>query len=158
VNKVAAFEMVIKGADAIVSQPVRFEKPIELNRWYDIELRVGMTEIECYLDGKLLMTYTKPRSIFAIAGRDEKTNEVVIKVVNANPTPGNIQIQLQHAGKLASQANVITLASKSEEDENSFENPEQFVPVNSTTAIDGAEFSYKFQPWSLTVLRVKTEQ
>jgi alpha-N-arabinofuranosidase len=158
VNKVAAFEMVIKGADAIVSQPVRFEKPIELNRWYDIELRVGMNEVECYLDGKLLMTYTKPKSIFAIAGRDEKTNELVIKVVNANPTVSNIHIQLKQADKLSSRANVVTLASKSEEDENSFENPEQFVPVNSTMAITGTDFSYGFQPWSLTVLRVKVEQ
>ena len=157
VNKVAAFEMVIKGADAIVSQPVRFEKPIELNRWYDIELRVGMTDVQCYLDGKLLMTYTKPKSVFAIAGRDEKTNELVVKVVNANSTISNVKIELQSAGKLASLATVITLASTSEEDENSFDNPIQYVPLSTTTPIQGPEFTYGFQPWSLTILRLKNQ-
>jgi alpha-N-arabinofuranosidase len=154
VNRIAAFEMVIKGSDAIVTQPVRFEKPIELNRWYDIELRVGMTDVECYLDGKLLMTYTKPKSVFAIAGRDEKTKEVVIKVVNANPMSKEIVIDLQNS-QLTSQANVITLASGSDEDENSFEQPKQFIPVSEAVKLSAPTFAYVFKPWSVTVIRIK---
>lgn len=157
VNRVAVFETVTKGADAIVSQPVRFEKPIELNRWYDIELRVGMTKVECYLDGELLMTYTKPKSVFAIAGRDENTKEIVIKVVNANPMSSAINIQLKNAGKVSSSAQAITLASGSDEDENSFENPTQFVPVTERVELAAPNFTYAFKPWSLTVLRIKEQ-
>jgi alpha-L-arabinofuranosidase len=155
VNKIAAFEMVIKGADAIVSQPVRLEKPIELNRWYDIELRVGMTEVECYLDGKLLMTYTRPKSVFAIAGLDEKTNEVVIKVVNATDKVNRIRIKLDHLDNIQPEAKIILLSSRSNEDENSFESPKQFVPQTEQRKIDSNEFTQDFKPWSLTVMRIK---
>jgi alpha-L-arabinofuranosidase len=41
-NKVSAFEMVTNGTDAMVSQPLDLQKPVENNRWYDIEIRVGM--------------------------------------------------------------------------------------------------------------------
>lgn len=155
VNRIAAFEMVIKGADAIVSQPVRLESPIELNRWYDIELRVGMTEVECYLDGKLLMKYTRPKSVFAIGGLDEKTNEVVIKVVNATANENPIRITLDHLGKFNPEATMISLSSPSSEAENAFENPQQFVPVTEKTKIVGADFVHPFKPWSLTVIRIK---
>lgn len=154
VNRIAAFEMVIKGADAIVTQPVRFEKPIELNRWYDIELRVGMTEVECYLDGKLLMTYKQPKAVFAISGTDEKTNEIVVKVVNATEKINPMNITLEHADALQVDATVITLAANSGDDENSFEHPEQFVPVSETVKLDSADFVYPFKPWSITILRI----
>jgi len=157
VNRIAAFEMVTKGADAIVTQPVRFEKPIELNRWYDIELHVGMTEVVCYMDGKQLMTYTRPKSVFAIGGLDEKTNEVVIKVVNATNEVNPINITLEHAAKVT-RAKAITLSATSGDDENSFEHPEQFVPVTEAVKVNTPAFVYPFKPWSITILRIQQEK
>ena len=158
VNRIAAFEMVINGADAIVTQPVRFEKPIELNRWYDLELRVGMTEVECYVDGKLLMTYSQPKKVFAIGGLDENTNEVVVKVVNATDKMNPVDIVLEDAGALSEKATSITLSANSSDDENSFDHPMQFVPVMEAVNIDNASFVYHFKPWSITVLRIKQQK
>ncbi len=154
-NKVAAFEMVTNGTDAMVTQPVNLEKPIETNRWYDIEIKVSNTTIECYLDGKLLMTYREPRKFFSIAGQDEKTGEIIIKVVNATGQPKRTTVLLEGAESVSSTGKAITLSSNSLEDENSFDNPTQFVPKEEKFEGVKSEFEYTFKAWSVTVLRIK---
>ncbi|MBL0739823.1 alpha-L-arabinofuranosidase C-terminal domain-containing protein [Chryseolinea lacunae] len=156
-NKVAAFETVTKGADAIVSQPVRLEKPVELNRWYDIELRVNNTNVECFLDGKLLMMYTKPLDFFGIAGRDEQTHEVVIKLVNATNTSRKVSLRINNTS-LESNGKAIVISSSSPDDENSFEQPRQFVPQEDVVRNVASEFEYSCKPWSTTVLRLKEKR
>lgn len=153
-NKVAAFEMVTKGADAIVTQPVRLETPIELNRWYDIELQVNQTEVICFLDGKRLMQYARPRTVFAIAGLDETNGDVVIKLVNAHAEPKPIHINLQHAGQLKKEGKAIILSANAPDDENSFEHPEAFVPTTVPLSVEQPAFMYTCKPWSITILRI----
>ncbi|SHG71102.1 Alpha-L-arabinofuranosidase C-terminus [Chryseolinea serpens] len=157
VNKIAAFESVTKGADAIVTQPVRLENAIELNRWYTIELHVNNNTVECFLDGKLLMTYTKPKDFFSIAGRDEKTNEIVVKVVNATGGKRNVLLKINKA-QLENTGKAITLSSGSPEDENSFAQPRQFIPQETMVNGVASNFEYEFQPWSITVLRLKEKR
>ncbi|RAW02278.1 alpha-L-arabinofuranosidase C-terminal domain-containing protein [Pseudochryseolinea flava] len=154
VNKIAAFESVSKGGDAIVSQPVRLENPIEINRWYDVELRVANTSVECFLDGKLLMRYEKPRDFFAIAGVDEQSNEVVVKVVNASAQSRKVDLVLS-GGTVNHKAKAITLSSPSADDENTFERPTQFIPVSESFDVKGQKSQYDFKPWSITILRMK---
>jgi len=156
-NKVAAFESVTRGADAIVSQPVRLESAIELNRWYTIELHVDHHTVTCYLDGKRLMTYTQPKDFFSIAGRDEKTNEVVIKVVNATASKRDVRMEITDT-RLENTGKAITLSADSPDDENSFEQPRQFVPQETTVAGVAPNFNYEFKPWSITVLRLKEKR
>ena len=52
-------------------QQKRLPARIETNRWYDITLEVGKDKVDCYLDGKLLMSYTETPSSMSLAGRDE---------------------------------------------------------------------------------------
>jgi len=151
-NKVSAFELVANGMEAMVTQPVRLEQIIETNRWYAIEIRVSTATIECYLDGKLLMTYTEPRKIFSIAGRDAKTNEIVVKVVNATDRFNHTKIQIEGTKGL-SLGKAIVLSSTLPEDENSFDNPVQFVPKEETFEVTSSVVEYNFKPWSITVLR-----
>jgi alpha-L-arabinofuranosidase len=155
VNKIAAFESVTKGADAIVSQPVRLENPIELNRWYDIELRVGNRDVACFLDGRLLMMYKTPRDLFAIAGKDEQLHEVVVKVVNASPTARPVDLQFDGDAEYLKTGKSITLSSRGPDDENSFEKPQEFVPITELFESANRKFNYTFKPWSITILRVK---
>lgn len=156
-NRVSAFEIVNQGTDAMVTQPVTLEHAIETGRWYDVELRVEANTIECFLDGKLLMTYHEPERFFSIAGTDEVTGEIIVKVVNAYTRPLATRIVLDGAPAATGHGKSITLAADSEEAENSFDMPERFVPV--TDRFDGVApaFEYIFKPLSVTILRLKAE-
>ncbi len=156
-NRVSAFELVTNGADAMVTQPVTLEKPIETNRWYSIELRVKYTSIECYLDGKLLMTYKEPRTFFSIAGIDDKTGEVIIKVVNAGKEPVNTAIKLSTDKAIAGVGKTVTLSANDPQAENSLGHPLQYIPVERNFTGFKNRFDYMFKPWSITILRIRQE-
>lgn len=156
-NRVSAFELVTSGTDAMVTQPVTLEKPVETNRWYSIELRVNYTSIECYLDGKLLMTYKEPRTFFSIAGVDGKTGEVIVKVVNAGKEPVNAVIRLSTDKAIAGVGKTVTLSASDPQAENSLEHPLQYIPVERNFTGFKNNFDYLFKPWSVTVLRIRQE-
>ncbi|MBT34318.1 MAG: alpha-L-arabinofuranosidase [Thalassobius sp.] len=156
-NRVAAFELVTNGTDAMVTQPVTLENPIETDKWYNVELQVNNGTIDCYLDGELLMTYKDPRRFFSIAGKDEATGEIVVKVVNASDSPYQTAINLEGVDTVNPVGKVITLSAESANDENSLDEPEKYVPVETVYKEFKPEFEMAFKPWSVTVLRISTK-
>ncbi len=52
---------------------------------------------------------------------------------------------------------VVTLAAKSGEDENSFDEPLRIAPRTSMYKKFGREFNYTFKPFSYTILRIKVK-
>lgn len=103
------------------------------------------------------MTYTEPPKLFAIAGKDEKNGEVIVKVVNASSEPIETNITLSGLQKIASTSELITLKAKTGEEENSFESPKKTIPVKENISGISADFKRVFPPFSLSVLRVKSE-
>jgi alpha-N-arabinofuranosidase len=156
-NRVSAFEMVTNGADAMVTQPVTLETPVETNRWYTVELRVSYTSIECYLDGKLLMTYKEPRTFFSIAGTDERTGEIIVKVVNAGKEPVRSAVEVKTAKAIVGVGKTLTLSADAPQAENSLEHPLQYIPVERNFTGFKNSFEYVFKPWSVTILRIRQE-
>jgi alpha-L-arabinofuranosidase len=134
----------------------KLDAPIQTGRWYEITLEVGPDTVACYLDGKLLMTYTPPPVFFAIAGKDSTTGDLIIKTVNAGATPYTTQINLQHAPRVQSQATLIALAAPNGEAENSFTQPRKYVPVTSTITGVNNSFAITFKPYSINIVRVHT--
>jgi alpha-L-arabinofuranosidase len=94
----------------------------------------------------------QPR-LYASATRDDKSGEVILKVVNALSNPIAAAIQVQGAGKLKPEGTAITL-SGGLADENSMDNPKKVAPVSSAVRGVKSEFTYTFKPNSLTVLRL----
>lgn len=156
VNAVSMFETVTHGFDvANLNSPVGLPSKIEKNKWYDITLQVMGDSLACYLDGKLLMSYREPKKFFALAGKDEARGEVVVKLINAYAQPFKTIIQLN--GKpVVDSATLITLTAPDGNAENTFEHPEQFVPVTykinfGTEGAAGVELV----PYSINVIRMK---
>ena len=156
VNRIGVFEKVTNGYDVSnISSAVKLSDTIQPNKWYDIALEVGIDTVKCFLDGKLLMTYTEPDKVFAISGRDSVNGDLVIKIVNAYSTETPITIQMQNEN--VSSAKLISLSSLNLTDENSFETPEKFVPVTTTLpGIAGNNFTLQVKPYSINVIRLKT--
>ncbi len=92
-------------------------------------------------------------NLFASASIDERTGEVVLKVVNISPSPREVQINLAGAKQIkkTGKAFVITGDLKAE---NSLDEPMRVAPVEQSLAAGSNEFKYSFAPNSLTVLRV----
>lgn len=156
-NRVAAFELVTEGVDAMVSQPVNLERPIELNKWYEIELQVKNGEVECLLDGKHLMSYREPDKFFSLAGKDEKTGEIILKVVNAYGTAMTTTVDFRGKGKVESSGKVITISAEASDKENSLEFPQKYVPVEENFNSFAPVFDYTFKPYSITILRIQEQ-
>jgi alpha-L-arabinofuranosidase len=146
------FESVTHAYDvAGLTNQFKLDSPIQTGRWYNITIDVGTDTVKCYLDGKLLMTYTPPSAFFAIAGKDATTGDLIIKTVNAGAEPYTTQITLDNLHGVKPQATLITLQAPNGEAENSFEKPKQYVP--DTTIITGVK-TVTFKPYSINVLRI----
>jgi alpha-N-arabinofuranosidase len=156
VNKVGVFEKVNNGYDVSnISSTVNLPDTIAANRWYDIALEVGVDTVKCYLDGKLLMTYTEGDKLFAIAGKDSAKGDIIVKIVNAYSSEVPVNINLKNTVTANSTAKLITLTAPALTDENSFEHPAQYVPFNTAVPVTSDGLSFGVKPYSINVVRIK---
>ena len=135
-------------------------KPLNLatGKWYKIKIEVRGETYKCYLDGRLMHEFTDVQNfdpLYAHVGRTEN-GKIIIKIVNVTETSQNVQIALNGAGNLSSQAKVTVITGGSD-DENSFRVPEQVVPKEETFNGVSANFTYPAKPCSLTILEIESK-
>ncbi|MBS1746784.1 MAG: DUF1080 domain-containing protein [Bacteroidetes bacterium] len=156
VNKIAVFEKVTNGDDVSnISSAVNLPDTIQPGRWYDIELQVGVDTVKCYLNGKLLMSYTEPDKFFAISGKDETSGDIIVKMVNAYNNEMPVQIDFKNIVSLQPNAEIVTLSAPHLTDENSFQQPTQYVPEKKSIYLNSKNPAFKIKPYSINVLRIK---
>ncbi len=154
-NSHAVFESVTNAFDvAAISESKRLDTAIETGRWYDITLEVGIDKVDCYLDGKLLITYKEPKQFFSIAGRDDTTGDIIIKAVNASGTPYQTSISIEGVKELQSTGQLLSLYAPSPNVENSFTAPIKYIPKEQQLANISPYFELNFKPYSINVLRL----
>lgn len=159
VNKISVFEKVSNGYDVSnISSPVNLPDTIAANRWYDVRLEVGTDTVKCFLDDKLLMTFTEPGKLFSIAGTEEKSGDIIVKVVNGYGAEMPVDIQLENTAQLSETANVTTLSAPALTDENSYEHPAQFIPVSTTLPANANGLSFRAKPFSINIIRFKEKR
>lgn len=128
---------------------------VETGRWYDIRVEVTGRAIRCFLDGQLVHDeQSRPApSLFALAGRDDATGELVLKVVNL--AEESVTGELRLTGALASgQGSLTVLTSGSLDDNNALDDQTKVVPRTRAARLEGATLRQRFAARSLTVLRV----
>jgi alpha-L-arabinofuranosidase len=94
-------------------------------------------------------------SLYASATVDAKSNEVIIKLVNVNPTEKTIELNIDGSAKLGSKAFVTTLTSSDMQAENTVDNPTKIAPVAREINVSGKTITYQLEPNSLNVIRIK---
>ena len=156
VNKIGVFEKVINGYDVSnISAAVDLPDTIQTNKWYDITLDVGVDTVKCYLDGKLLMTYTEPDKLFAISGKDESNGDIIVKIVNAYVSEMPVDIDFKNDDFKSSNILLTTLSSPSLTDENTFDEPEKYIPLTKQLSGVTKKFSLQLKPYSVNIVRLK---
>jgi len=130
---------------------------VEAGRWYDIRIELAGARIRCFLDGKLIHdeTVRPSTSLFAVAGRDTRTGEIVLKAINVSEEPVSVDVTLHGLRAPARSAAVTELTSARLSDNNTMAEPERIVPGERLVRIAGPSFRHTFPARSLTVMRVR---
>ena len=97
------------------------------------------------------------RSLYASASREEKSGEVILKVVNVADNAQTTEIKLDGIIKVNGPAKAIVLTSGNSTDENTLAEPNKVVPVTKTIEVKGPTLQHSFPGNSVTVLRVKAK-
>ena len=136
------------------------EYSIEPQKWYNLKLVVTPQKSTLYIDGKQILSYV-PKGVmpnYAItSGIDEKTKELVLKVVNRMPVPYSPEIRIEGARNIAKVGKSISLCAKSEKEENSFKHPHKIYPIEKEFEGFSKCFRYNFAPYYYTILRIKVD-
>ena len=132
---------------------------VQTDRWYDIKVEIQNRHIRCYLDGKLIHDVTAPVAdhFFALAGRDHKTGDLIVKAINLSPQPVHATLDISGLAGLAPRAEVTVLTSERLADNNSLDAPAKVAPRTTSRSIAAPEFLNDFPANSLTVLRLKVK-
>lgn len=125
-------------------------------RWYAIRVQVEGMHIKAWLDDRQVIDTTLSRQDKAIAsaGIDEKTGELVVKVVNAVEGDNTVQLNLNGAAPTRNWMAVTVLTAPSNHDENSLEAPFRITPKTTRTPIS-KDMTYTAPPHSFSILRIK---
>jgi alpha-L-arabinofuranosidase len=135
---------------------------IESNRWYDIRIVVSGKRLKCYCDGQMIhdVDYESEgqvKALYASAASDQKTGDVIIKVVNTSASPLETKIDLSGAKDLTGKGNAIVLTSASPMDENTLDLPTKVSPVTKPFNFQGGAYERIFPGNSINILRFGTQ-
>lgn len=97
----------------------------------------------------------KSAELFALGGFEQKSGDVLLRVVNRAATPREVQIQIQGVPARTLLAKVTTLTHEDPTAENTVDNPDTVRPAETMLDHAGAEFAYTFKPCSFTLIRLR---
>lgn len=151
-NTVSCLQIVADGTKSgQISGTVRNLKLLH-DQVYQLKVTVSGNSIKCYLNDTLFVDYTQETAepVYASTVRAEN-GDLILKVVNVSGE--RIPVTLNIPGLSPSTATVSTLAAAAGSATNSFGQPENVFPTESTMEIsDGCV--YEAPPYSLTVIRI----
>ncbi len=105
-------------------------------------------------DGKPL---TGQNELYASSVIDDKSKEIIVKVVNAGANGRTVKIALNGVRKVKKNGSLILLHSADLKGFNSIENPKAIAPVEKEVAVKGKNIELTLPPYSLSVVKVQQE-
>ncbi|GIP16183.1 hypothetical protein J40TS1_18250 [Paenibacillus montaniterrae] len=157
-NTRTVIEKAVNGSRGIVSGVS--DQSIASNKTYKIKIIVEGSRIRCYLDDELLFDLNESKAtgpLYSSASLDEKTGDIILKVVNSSSNKQYSKVNVNGAAFITSDATVFEMSSPSLTDENSFDDPNNIEPVQKQVSNLGESFHYEFPAHSVTILRLRTE-
>lgn len=158
-NKRTAFQHIVDGTKYDFGPSV--DMTIADNRWYNIRIEVAGRHVKAYIDDALVVEADENPSapitpLFVSAVYDKPAQTTILKVVNTDPLPQQIAIQLAGATSVSKNATGEMITGQPD-DMNSIENPTKDVPHSISISNAAKEFTHEFPGNSVTVLRIKSK-
>lgn len=161
-NTRGSFERVQNGVVTTISEfdMAKFYS-VNTGEWYDLKLVVSGNNVKCYVNMELafdIVYNPKNGPLYTITSEDTKTGDIIIKVVNSSSRLWKTKINLNGVERIYPIGKKIVLKGNSLTGQNSFENPENVIPV--VTKITGLSNSFieSFEPYSVNIIRIKTRR
>ncbi|HEV8084589.1 MAG TPA: alpha-L-arabinofuranosidase C-terminal domain-containing protein [Chitinophagaceae bacterium] len=112
----------------------------------------GTNVVAALRNGKPL---TGADSLYVSSVVDRNTKEVIIKIVNASGKEQTNTFMLEGTTNAATQAEVTTLQSNDPGRENSFANPGNVSPKESSVDVKNKKINFLSMPYSFSVVKIK---
>ncbi len=150
-------EQTLNGGKEFLDDPI--PNRIESSRWYDIRVEVKGKDIVGYLDNTpVLAAIERARppantSMFAAASRDNKTGDLILKIVNAMPQAAMLDINIDGASAVEHTGMLEVMSGKAG-DVNSIYKQDRIIPRRVAVQFPGPRFSHVFPACSISVLRL----
>jgi alpha-L-arabinofuranosidase len=139
---------------------VSVQAGIEPGKWYDVKIEIKGSSVKGYLDGILVQQVgddrTNVKSLCVSASRDDKSGDIILKIVNTAAEPLETQIDLKGAGILSGSGKAIVLTSANPLDENTLEDPTKVSAKTEMITFSGTALTRTFSGNSFTVIRTAT--
>lgn len=153
-NTKHGLEQVVNGSKKQVATK---DGSVKTGKWYDIVLKQNGDSIMCWLDKELVfntkLQHNTALGVFSTASYDEKTGDIIVKVVNTTPEPNQTNINLGNYD--AKSAKLISLSSLKGTNENSIDNPTNVYPMEHSLSPKGGIVSLEIPAYSLSIVRIK---
>ncbi len=139
------------------------EVTVQPNRWYDIKIEVEGRQMRCYLDGELVaersdappQATAQPAPLYATAVLDDKTGDIILRLVNTQASLLPVEIHLEGAKKISKEATAVVLTGEPT-DMNSVATPETISPHTVSISNAAKQFVHELPAHSVSVLRFKS--
>jgi alpha-N-arabinofuranosidase len=95
--------------------------------------------------------------LYTSASLDERTGEVIVKVVNTASAAKEVRVNLAGVKKIGKAGKAFVLQSTDLKAENSLDNPTRVAPVERQLSISSGDFDYTLSPQSFTILRISSK-
>ncbi|MGS2763717.1 alpha-L-arabinofuranosidase C-terminal domain-containing protein [Sinomicrobium sp. M5D2P9] len=115
-------------------------------------LNKGTHVVPVTLNDKAL---TGQDDLYATASLDEKTNEIVLKIVNTSGQAKEHEIVFKGVSRLHSRGKITVLQSDDLQAENSLDNAKHVSPAEKEIKVKKDGLQVSLQPYSVNVIRVK---
>lgn len=154
-NTKHAVERETDGSRSIVGSEVPGR--IETGRWYDIRVVLRGRRIRCYLDGSLVHEFedAAPETVGAVATRDERAKQIILKVVNFSPREQSAEIKIEGIKRLKPTGTAMVLTSQDPNDENTLDQPRKVAPRSKRIRGIDTTFTYTMPAYSVNILRLE---
>ncbi len=96
--------------------------------------------------------------LFVDAGLTARGHHMIIKVDNASAYPVTGNFLLRGSARFTGSGVAYTLHTMNPGIDNNFRHPDRIVPMRSIFTAHGVNLSYRFKRYSITVLRVNTQE
>ena len=117
--------------------------------------KMFMTNQGDYYFDNVISKDEKDSTLAGSCVHDSKTEDIILKLVNAGKEPKAMKIDLSDFGSIITEAEQ-TILEGDVDAENTFENPKNVTPVKSVVNVK-TNFEYLTPAMSLTIIRINTE-
>lgn len=112
----------------------------------------GTQVLPMLLDKKPL---TGQNGLYASASFDQKSNEIILKLVNSTDKAQTVNILLEGVKKLDTKGTIIVLKSDDLNKVNSLEQPTLVIPVEKELILKGKTVNQVLAPYSFSIVQIK---